>query len=86
MNLRKTVPQVPQTNIVQIITKTITKISLRTKKERTKTMMLKKIAGTIAAIAAAAMMTTTAFAGEWVTLNDGRKYYNTGYDDQYHGW
>ena len=46
-------------------------------------MMIKKIAGTIAAIAAAAMMTTTAFAGEWVTLNDGRKYYNTGYDDGY---
>ena len=49
-------------------------------------MMIKKIAGTIAAIAAAAMMTTTAFAGEWVTLNDGRKYYNTGYDQAYHGW
>ncbi len=48
--------------------------------------MIKKIAAVIAVVGAAAMMTTTAFAGEWVTLNDGRKYYNTGYDQSYHGW
>ena len=48
--------------------------------------MIKKIAAVIAVVGAAAMMTTTAFAGEWVTLNDGRKYYNTGYDQSYRGW
>ncbi len=48
--------------------------------------MMKKFAGMVLAGMAAVMMTTTAFAGEWVTLNDGSRYYNTGYDYGFRGW
>ena len=47
--------------------------------------MMKKLIAGIAGIAAAVMMTGTAFAGEWVDMN-GRLFYNTGYDYTLTGW
>ncbi|MBR2531453.1 MAG: hypothetical protein IKE56_02160 [Lachnospiraceae bacterium] len=46
---------------------------------------MKKLIAVIAGIAAAVMMTCTAFAGEWVNEN-GRWFYNTGYDYVLTGW
>ena len=47
--------------------------------------MKKQLIGIVAGIAAAVMMTGTAFAGEFVNTNGGR-FYNTGYDYCLTGW
>ncbi len=47
--------------------------------------MKKQLIGMVAGIAAAVMMTGTAFAGEFVNMSGGR-FYNTGYDYCLTGW
>ena len=47
--------------------------------------MKKQLIGMVAGIAAAVMMTGTAFAGEFVNTSSGR-FYNTGYDYCLTGW
>jgi len=47
--------------------------------------MKKQLIGMVAGIAAAVMMTGTAFAGEFVNM-DGGRFYNTGYDYCLNGW
>ena len=47
--------------------------------------MKKQLIGIVAGIAAAVMMTGTAFAGEFVNTSSGR-FYNTGYDYCLTGW
>ena len=47
--------------------------------------MKKQLIGMVAGVAAALMMTGTAFAGEFVNMNGGR-FYNTGYDYCLTGW
>ena len=54
-------------------------------KQRGKKPMKKQPIGMVAGIAAAAMMTGTAFAGEFVNTSSGR-FYNTGYDYCLTGW